>query len=149
MPFTSKSTWTDKKFDFGTLLSIALDVFALVPFVGAVFSLGGRAGNIARGSMSEIISEGANASIQGADSVKAVLPYVSLGGYLSDVNVFIKNFSNLEKGTRSLAVCNMTVQTMGQIGSIKGAWDGINSFDSAEAYTAKQLGEDFILLSKN
>jgi len=155
---------TDKKFDFSTFVSIALDIFALVPFVGAVFSLGGRAGNVARGSISTIVSDGSNAIIQGADSIKGVLPYVSLGGYLQDVNVFIKNVAALKGATRAVAVGNMVVQTAGQVGAIKGAYDAsqfndveyseeehgkFKNIKKYEPFTTNQLGEDFVLIVKN
>lgn len=161
---------TDKKFDFSTFVSIALDLFALVPFVGAIFSLGGRAGNIARGSISNMVSDGSKAMVQGAESIKGVLPFVSLGGYLQDVNMFIKNLSSLDKATRAVAAANITVQTMGHVGAIKGAVDAtafndVEYSDEAhgrfqninntqivrtyEPYTSNQLGEDFVLVVKN
>ncbi len=139
--------WTDKKFDFSTFVSIALDFFALVPFIGAIFSIGARAGNIARGTMSNIVSDGSSAIIQGADSVKSVLPFLSLGGYIQDVNMFIKSASMMETGAQVVGALNLGVQTMGHVGAIKGSVDASN-VNQTDPFTVEDLGEDFVLLYK-
>ena len=85
----------------------------------------------------------------GLGEVAGGLPVISLKGYYSDVKMFIQNASNMSKEARISVIENLTVQTMGHVGAVKGAYDSAKSLSSDPSYTAQELGEDFILIVKN
>ena len=77
------------------------------------------------------------------------LPVISLGGYLNDINLYIKQFSNMSKGARAQAAGNIIVQTVGHGGNVKSLYDNMSTLANGKAYTVQSNGDDFIVVVKN
>lgn len=85
----------------------------------------------------------------GASEVIQSLPVISLGGYVKDLNLYLKNFSNMTGKARVSAAMDLANQTVGHVGTYIGGSEGYKSLTSDPAYTVQTLGEDFILIVKN
>lgn len=163
-----KLATSEEKFSWRTALALGLDIFALVPFVGAVLKAGGIMGKVSHVAVADNIANdltrqgikvvsketnlltGSTPNIGGgAGEVIQTLPVISLKGYLSDISLYIKHFSNMSKEARATAAGNIGVQTIGHIGNIKGSYDAISNLTSDPAYTAKSNGDDFVIIVKN
>lgn len=141
-------------------LALGLDIFGLVPFIGAALKLGGVLGKVSHVAVSETIAadfaaRGKNAV---ANAISAAtpsggfvssLPVVSLGGYVNDLNLYIKHLSSLSGKTRAAVIGNLGIQTIGQYGTIKGAIDNFSALASGPSYTVQSNGDDFVIVVKN
>ena len=141
-------------------IALGLDIFGLIPFVGAAFKLGGVVGKVSHVAVSETIAS--NLAAKGekaiANAISAAapaggfvsgLPVVSLGGFVNDLNLFLKNLSYLKLSQKLTVVGNIGIQAVGQYGTFKGAYDSISTLASGPSYTAKSNGDDFVIVVKN
>lgn len=73
---------------------------------------------------------------------------IPLKGFVSDLSLYVKNFSNMSKGARATVAANLAVQAGGQVGTGFGIAGAYNAFASDPVYTVQSLG-DFILIVRN
>lgn len=84
----------------------------------------------------------------GAREVIETLPVISLGGFVKDINLYIKNFSNMSGRARAAVGGNIAVQTIGHGGNIYGGLGNLSSLASGPSYTVQSNGDDFVIVAK-
>ena len=84
----------------------------------------------------------------GAREVIETLPVISLGGYVKDINLYIKNFSNMSWKGRAAAGGDIVVQTIGHGGNIYGGYGNLSSLATGPTYSVQSNGDDFVIVAK-
>ncbi len=87
----------------------------------------------------------------GADATEVVktLPIISLGGYINELSLYVKNFSNMSGAARATAAGNLAIQGVGRGGNVKTFNDSVGTLTSGPSYTVQQSGDDFVLVVRN
>ena len=97
----------------------------------------------------QILSDGVSTVVPSAEGFVGTLPVVSLGGYVNDLALYIKNFSQLSGVAKATAGGNLLVQTAGHYGNAKTLKDNLFTLTSGPSYDVQQSGDDFVLVRKN
>ena len=87
-------------------------------------------------------------SADAAEVVKT-LPVISLGGYINDISLFIKNISNMSGAARATVAGNLSVQAAGRAGNVKTFNDSMGTLTTGPSYTVQQSGDDFVVVVRN
>lgn len=97
----------------------------------------------------DILSNGLSTVVPTAEGFVGTLPVVSLGGYINDLSLYIKDFSQLSGGARATVGVNLGIQTIGHAGNVKTMNDSLFTLTSGPSYTVQQNGDDFVLVVRN
>lgn len=88
----------------------------------------------------------------GAGEVAKTLPIVSLGGYINDLTLYIKNFANMSGGGRAAVGGNLGIQTTGRVGNVitfDNSVSTLSDSSSSSSYSVQTNGDDFVLVLRN